>query len=134
MQVSRSGFTPGPPEINQNEKKNVKGWLYLAVVIDLCSRKVVGWSLSHRMTKRLVISALKMAIWRRSPMLGLIFQSDRGSQYCSNDFQKFLKKHKIINSMSRKGNCWDNTVAESFFRSLKTERVYEYSLPHQVNS
>ncbi len=102
-----------------------EGWLYLAVVIDLHSRKVVGWSLSHRMTKGLVISALQMAIWRRRPTPGLIFHSDRGSQYCSNDFQKFLKKNKMISSMSRRGNCWDNSVAESFFGSLKTERVYD---------
>ena len=85
-----------------------EGWLYLAVVIDLYSRKVVGWSLKNRMTKDLVINALQMAIWRRRPSLGLVFHSDRGSQYCSNDFQNFLKKYQMISSMSRKGNCWDN--------------------------
>ncbi len=101
-----------------------EGWLYLAVVIDLFSRKVVGWSLNKRMTKKLVINALQMAIWRRRPSLGLIFHSDRGSQYCSKDFQGLLEKNRIKPSMSRKGDCWDNSVAESFFGSLKTERVF----------
>ena len=101
-----------------------EGWLYLAVVIDLFSRQVVGWSLSVRMSRKLVINALLMAIWRRQPAAGLIFHSDRGSQYCSNEFQKMLRTHRMISSMSRKGNCWDNAVAESFFGSLKTERVF----------
>lgn len=101
-----------------------EGWLYLAVVLDLFSRQVVGWSLSSRMSKKLIMNALRMAIWRRQPLSGLIFHSDRGSQYCSKDFQKMLKTHKMISSMSRKGNCWDNAVAESFFGSLKTERVF----------
>jgi putative transposase len=101
-----------------------EGWLYLAIVLDLFSRQVVGWSLNSRMSRRLVMDALQMAIWRRRPASGLLFHSDRGSQYCSADFQKMLKKHKMISSMSRKGNCWDNAVAESFFGSLKTERVF----------
>lgn len=101
-----------------------EGWLYLAVVIDLFSRQVVGWSLSTRMSRKLAINALLMAIWRRQPASGLIFHSDRGSQYCSNEFQKLLKTHGMVSSMSRKGNCWDNAVAESFFGSLKTERVF----------
>jgi putative transposase len=101
-----------------------EGWLYLAVVLDLFSRQIVGWSLSNRMTKKLIINALLMAIWRRRPAPGLIFHSDRGSQYCSTDFQKMLKTHKMVSSMSRKGNCWDNSVAESFFGSMKTERTY----------
>ena len=101
-----------------------EGWLYLAVVIDLFSRQVVGWSLDKRMTKKLVVDALSMAIWRRQPKPGAIFHSDRGSQYCSNDFRRFLRKYKMQSSMSRKGNCWDNAVAESFFGSLKTERVF----------
>ncbi len=102
-----------------------EGWLYLAVVIDLYSRKIVGWSLKSRMTKDLIINALQMAIWRRRPSPGLLFHSDRGSQYCSNDFQQFLKANRMTSSMSRKGNCWDNSVAESFFGSLKTERVFD---------
>ena len=101
-----------------------EGWLYLAVIIDLFSRHVVGWSLASRMSKELVINALRMAIWRRQPPPGLMFHSDRGSQYCSNEFQKMLKIHNMVSSMSRKGNCWDNAVAESFFGSLKTERVF----------
>ena len=101
-----------------------KGWLYLAVVLDLFSRQVVGWSMSNRITKKLVMNALNMAIWRRRPASGLIFHSDRGSQYCSNDFQRMLEKHNMLSSMSRKGNCWDNSVAESFFGSLKMERVF----------
>ena len=102
-----------------------EGWLYLAVILDLFSRQVVGWSMSNRITKKLVIDALQMAVWRRRPEDGLIFHSDRGSQYCSNDFQKMLKKHGMISSMSRKGDCWDNSVAESFFGTLKVERVFD---------
>jgi len=101
-----------------------EGWLYLAVVLDLFQRKIVGWSMSRRINKQLVMDALRMAIWHCRPEAGLIFHSDRGSQYCSHDFLKMLKAHQILSSMSRKGNCWDNAVAESFFGSLKTERVY----------
>jgi len=101
-----------------------EGWLYLAVVIDLYSRRVVGWSINKRMTKQLVKDALLMAIWRRKPSPGLIFHSDRGSQYCSHEFQKLLKRHGIRSSMSRKGDCWDNAVAESFFGTLKQELVF----------
>jgi putative transposase len=100
-----------------------EGWLYLAVVIDLCSRKVVGWSMGSRMKAQLVCDALTMAIWQRRPEAGLIHHSDRGSQYASKAFSKILKAHGIKGSMSRKGNCWDNAVAESFFGSLKQERV-----------
>ena len=87
-----------------------EGWLYLAVVLDLFSRQIVGWSLSNRMTKKLVMDALRMTIWRRRPAPGLIFHSDRGSQYCSNDFQKMLKTHGMVSSMSRKGNCWESAA------------------------
>ena len=100
-----------------------EGWLYLAVVIDLFSRKVVGWSMSSRMKADLVCDALKMAIWRRRPQSGLIHHSDRGSQYASQAFRRLLKAHGILGSMSRKGDCWDNAVVESFFGSLKQERV-----------
>ena len=102
----------------------IEGWLYLAVVIDLFSRRVVGWAIDKCMTRQLVIDALVMAIWRRKPCPGLIFHSDRGSQYCSHDFQNMLKQHQIVSSMSRKGDCWDNAVAESFFGTLKTEEVH----------
>ncbi len=101
-----------------------QGWLYLAIVIDLFSRKVVGWAMSHRIDRLLVIDALKMAIQDRRPPPGLIFHSDRGSQYASADFQKLLVRHGMICSMSRKANCWDNAVAESFFGSAKTELVH----------
>ena len=101
-----------------------QGWLYLAVVLDLYSRKVVGWSMSNRMTSQLVIDALEQAIIDRRPIGGLIFHSDRGSQYASIDFRKSLKNNEIIQSMSGKGNCYDNAVAESFFHTLKTELIY----------
>ena len=96
----------------------------MAVVIDLYSRRIVGWSMNKCISRRLVMEALTMAIWRRKPSRGLIFYSDRGSQYCSHNFQKLLKKHGILSSMSRKGACWDNAVAESFFGSLKIEQVF----------
>lgn len=100
-----------------------EGWLYLAVVIDLYSRKVVGWSMGSRMKAQLVCDALTMAIWQRKPQAGLIHHSDRGSQYASKAFKQLLETHGIQGSMSRKGDCWDNAVAESFFGSLKQERV-----------
>lgn len=100
-----------------------EGWLYLAVVIDLYSRKVVGWSMGKRMTAQLVCDALTMAVWQRRPKPGLIHHSDRGSQYASKAFRKLLKTHGITGSMSRKGDCWDNAVVESFFGTLKQERV-----------
>jgi transposase InsO family protein len=100
-----------------------EGWLYLAVVIDLYSRKVVGWSMSSRMKAQLICDALEMAVWQRRPQEGLIHHSDQGSQYASKAFRKLLKKHCFKGSMSRRGNCWDNAVAESFFGSLKQERV-----------
>ncbi len=100
-----------------------EGWLYLAVVIDLCSRKVVGWSMSSRMKAQLVCDALRMAIWQRRPNAGLIHHSDRGSQYASHAFRQLLEDHSFKGSMSRKGDCWDNSVVESFFGSLKQERV-----------
>ena len=100
-----------------------QGWLYLAVIIDLYSRKVVGWSLKSRMTTDLVEDALTMAVWRRRPGPGLIHHTDRGSQYASERYQRTLKQHGMVCSMSRKGDCWDNAVVERFFRSLKTERA-----------
>lgn len=98
-----------------------EGWLYLAVVIDLCSRRVVGWSMDKRMNKALVIRALMMAINLRKPPAGLIHHSDRGSQYASHAYQLLLKQHGMVCSMSRKGNCWDNAPVERFFSSLKRE-------------
>ncbi len=104
--------------------KTNQGFLYLATVIDLYSRKVVGWSMDDTMKTSLVNDALLMAIKRRNPNKGLIWHTDRGAQYASHDHKDLLKKYGIIQSMSRKGDCWDNAVSESFFHSLKTELVY----------
>jgi transposase InsO family protein len=101
-----------------------EGWLYLAVVIDLYSRLVVGWAMSERMTAALVCEALTMALWRRRMPTGVIVHSDRGSQYCSTDYQSLIQEHKLHCSMSGKGNCWDNAVAESFFHTLKVEAIH----------
>ena len=101
-----------------------EGWLYLATVMDLYSRRIVGWSMDKRMTRDIVIDALDMAVKARCPTPGLLHHSDRGSQYASYKYQDKLKKHGMICSMSRKGNCWDNAVMESFYRSLKVESVY----------
>ena len=100
-----------------------EGWLYLATVLDLFSRQVVGWAMSNRITQQLAMDAFQMAVWSRRPSPGLILHSDRGSQYCSHEFQNLLKNYGATSSMSRKGDCWDNAVAESFFGTLKTERV-----------
>jgi putative transposase len=97
-----------------------EGWLYLATVIDLFSRRVVGWSMNSRMTKELVNKALLSAVWARKPPKGLLWHTDRGSQYASSSHRDLLEEHGIVQSMSRKGNCWDNAVAESFFHTLKT--------------
>jgi transposase InsO family protein len=104
----------------------LQGWLYLAAVLDAHSRKVVGWSMSHRMQSSLVMDALRMALGRRcvDQAASLLHHSDRGSQYASHAFQELLRDHNITCSMSRKGNCWDNAMMESFFATLKKERVY----------
>lgn len=102
-----------------------QGWLYLAVVIDLFSRRVVGWSMSERIDRKLALDALRMALAQRRPQRGLIHHSDRGSQYASGDYQRLLATNGIVGSMSRRGDCWDNAVAESFFASLKLELVYQ---------
>ena len=101
-----------------------EGWLYLATVIDLFSRKIIGHHMSNRMTKELVITALQIALVNRGNPTGVVVHSDRGSQYASNDYKRILKEHGLIGSMSRKGDCWDNAVAESFFATLKKEYVY----------
>ena len=100
-----------------------EGWLYLAVVMDLSSRRIVGWKTSSRMKKQLVLDALAMAYWQRKPEKGLLHHSDRGSQYASYEYQNQLKNYGMTASMSRKGNCWDNAPTERFFRSLKSERL-----------
>ncbi len=101
-----------------------EGWLYLAVVIDLFSRMVIGWSMDKTMKTQLVNDALFMAIWKRKPSKGLVWHTDRGSQYASDSHRKLLGDHGIIQSMSRKGNCRDDAVSESFFHTLRTELVH----------
>lgn len=101
-----------------------QGWLYLAVVIDLFSRMVIGWAMDKRMKAKLVCDALQTALWRRRMPKGVIVHSDRGSQYCSRQYQGLLAKHDLICSMSGKGNCYDNACAESFFHTLKVELVH----------
>ncbi|MEG5561912.1 IS3 family transposase [Enterobacter roggenkampii] len=100
-----------------------QGWLYLAVVIDLFSRNVVGWSMKPTLSRELALDALLMAVWRRKPSENVIVHSDQGSQYGSDDWQRFCRANNLAPSMSRRGNCWDNAVAESFFSSLKKERI-----------
>lgn len=100
-----------------------QGWLYLAVVVDLYARKVVGWSMKPTLGRELALDALLMAVWRRKPDNRVVVHSDQGSQYGSDDFKRFCAAHNLEPSMSRRGNCWDNAVAESFFSSLKKERI-----------
>lgn len=101
-----------------------EGWLYLAVFLDLCSKRVVGWALGNHLDAKLVCSAFLRAIARRSPAPGLLVHSDRGVQYASREFRSLLASRGAVQSMSRKGNCWDNAVVESFFHSLKVEAIY----------
>jgi transposase InsO family protein len=121
-------FTPSAP--NQAWTSDItylwtdEGWLYLAIVLDLFNREVVGWSLKPRMTADIVTDALTMAWFRRRPVAGLIHHSDRGSQYASKAFQDKLREYGMVGSMSRKGNCWDNAPTESWFNSFKNERVH----------
>lgn len=110
------------------------GWLYLATVMDLYSRKIVGWSMNTSMTATLVNDAITMAIWRRKPGKGLIWHTDRGSQYCSKSHRNILKDHGIIQSMSRKGDCWDNATSESFFSTLKRELVATSDFANQTQA
>ncbi len=100
-----------------------EGWLYLAVIVDLYSRRVIGWSMQSRIKKELVLDALLMAVWRRRPKETVMVHTDQGSQYTSHDWQDFLSAHNLQASMSRRGNCHDNAVAESFFQLLKRERI-----------
>lgn len=110
------------------------GWLYLAVVLDLYSRKVIGWAMDQAMPATLVCRALYLAIQQRNPPPGLLVHSDRGSQYASTEYQALLKKHALVCSMSRVGNCWDNAVVERFFLNLKMERVWQrdYANPQEA--
>jgi putative transposase len=102
----------------------MEGWLYLCIILDLCSRKAIGWSMESRITTSLTVSALSMAATHRKPAEDLVFHSDRGVQYAAEAFRERLGEYKMIQSMSRKGDCWDNACAESFFATLKTEEVF----------
>ena len=106
-----------------------QGWLYLAVILDLHSRRVVGWAVSDRMKKDLAIQALDMAVRLRNPPAGCIFHSDRGSQYCAYDYQKKLQTYGLRPSMSGKGNCYDNASVETFFKTIKAELIWRQSWP-----
>lgn len=106
-----------------------EGWLYLAVVIDLFSRQVIGWSMGHRIDTELVLNALLMALWRRQPQGAVTVHSDQGSQFTGHGWQDFLRDHNLVCSMSRRGNCHDNAVAESFFQLLKRERIRRQIYP-----
>ena len=117
------------PALNQTWVSDItylwtlEGWLYLAVILDLCSRRVVGWATSHRINKELACQAMRQALQQRDTARGLILHSDQGSQYASNEYQILLKRNGVRSSMSDRGNCYDNAVAESFFATLKRERV-----------
>jgi transposase InsO family protein len=131
-------FTPKEP--NQVWASDItyiwtaEGWLYLAVVMDLFSRAILGWSMSERMTRSLVIDAFIMAVKRYHPSPGLLHHSDRGSQCASADYQTVLKKYGAICSMSRKGNCWDNAPVESFFSTLKKEHVFHHDYRYRTQA
>ena len=120
-------FTPmGPNQALVTDITYIRtheGWLYLAVVLDLFSRQVIGWSLGSRINSDLALSALLMAIWRRQPKESVLVHSDQGCQFTGQDWQKLLRAHNLVSSMSRRGNCHDNAVAESFFQLLKRERI-----------
>ncbi len=125
--IQRDFRTNVPDEVYVGDITYIRtqqGWLYLAVVIDLFSRKIVGWSMDDNMETPLVNNALLMALHNRTPPPNLIWHTDRGSQYASDAHRELLEKHHILQSMSRKGDCWDNAVSESFFHSLKTELVH----------
>ena len=138
---SRHGFSIAPNLLNRNfdvkEPNKVwaadityiwtfEGWLYLAVVIDLFSRQIVGWSMAKHMKKQLTLDALTMAYWRRKPSAGLIHHSDRGSQYACDEYRNRLRQYGMIASMSRKGDCWDNAPTERVIGSIKSERLSDY--------
>ena len=110
------------------------GWLYLAVIIDLFSRQVIGWSLSNRINKELVCNALQMALWRRRFPKGVIVHTDRGSQYCSKKYQRMLQDNQLVCSMSGKGCCYDNAVSETFFHTLKVECLFDYSFANREDA
>jgi len=120
-------FDPGEPNrvwtADISYVWTLEGWLYLAIVMDLFSRQIVGWAMDKRIKRQLALDALAMAYWMRKPDPGLLHHSDRGSQYACHDYRNLLDQYGMVASMSRKGNCWDNAPTERFFRSLKTERL-----------
>jgi transposase InsO family protein len=135
---SKHSMEPAPDRLKRQFRTNAKniawvcdttfiptrqGWLFLAVILDLFSRQVIGWAMSDKNDRQLVSDALTMAIWRRGLVDNVIVHSDRGATYASSQYQQLLKQHQLVCSMSRKGECLDNAVAESFFSSLKTELV-----------
>ncbi len=122
------------PQSTHRYVRTWEGWLYLAVVIDLFSRRVVGWAIDDHMRTELPLEALTMAVEHRKPQPGLIHHSDRGSQYASHVYQKYLAQQGMVCSMSRKGNCWDNSVAESFFATLKNEVIYRHNWPTKARA
>ena len=111
--------------------RTYEGWLFLAAVMDLYSRQIIGWAMQPRMTSDLVLQALLAAVWKRKPGAGVIVHSDQGSQFTSSDWLSFLKEHRMVPSMSRRGNCHDNAVAESFFSALKKERIKRRIYPNR---
>ena len=125
----KRNFTPDKPNkywvADITYIKTAEGWLYLATIMELYSRKIIGWALRKRLTKELVIAALDVALKQRNLSADLLLHSDRGNQYASKLYQLLLKKHGILCSMSGKGNCWDNAVMESFYHTLKVELIYQ---------
>ena len=103
--------------------RTYEGWLYLAVVMDLYSRRIIGWSMKPTLAKEVVLDALLMAVWRRKPKEAVLIHSDQGSQFSSDDWQRFCQTHSLVPSMSRRGNCYDNAAVESFFGTLKKEKI-----------
>ena len=131
-------FNPSAPNVafvtDITYIRTATGWLYLAMVLDLYSREVVGWAMAPSMPAELVCEALQMAIDHRRPAAGLVVHSDRGSQYASHQYQALLTKHGFICRMSRRANCWDNAVAERFFLNLKMERVWQRTYANQAEA
>ncbi|GAC1606229.1 MAG: hypothetical protein NVS3B21_35990 [Acidimicrobiales bacterium] len=133
-------FGPGTVEVDRVYVGDItyvwtwEGWLYLATVIDLASRRVVGWATADHMRTSLVADALTMAVRERRPGPGLIFHTDRGAQYCSADFRRLCAAHQVVQSMSRPRQCWDNAVAESWFASLKEELIHRRSWPTRTQA
>lgn len=125
--VNRDFTAPGPNRLWASDITYIwtgEGWLYLLVIMDVYSRRIVGWSMSRRLTQELAIQALRQALWRRRPLPGCVFHSDQGSQYAGCEFRKLMGQYGFIQSMSGSGNCYDNAIMETFFHTLKTELVY----------